>query len=68
MLLPIAHGGQVLLSQTTSDLVQEELPPAVSLRALGSHRLRDLQRPEQVYQLLHTDLPLTALVEKSVVQ
>src|SRR5262249_47566745 len=35
----------------------EELPPAISLRPLGLHRLRDLQRAEQVYQLLHPELP-----------
>src|SRR5262245_42819181 len=56
-LLAIGHGGQVLLSQTTADPVHEELPPHASLRPLGSHRLRDLQRPEQVYQLLHPELP-----------
>src|SRR5262245_47345216 len=56
-LLAIGHGGQVLLSQTTADPVHEELPPHASLRPLGSHRLPDLQRPEQVYQLLHPELP-----------
>jgi predicted ATPase/class 3 adenylate cyclase len=56
-LLAIGHGGQVLLSQTTADLMQEEKHSAVSLRPLGSHRLRDLQRPEQVYQLMHPELP-----------
>jgi predicted ATPase/class 3 adenylate cyclase len=56
-MLAVGHGGQVLLSQTTQNLVQDDLPPGVSLRDLGSHRLRDLQRPEQIYQLLHPDLP-----------
>jgi predicted ATPase/class 3 adenylate cyclase len=56
-LLAVGHGGQVLLSQTTRDLVGDELPPDVSLIDLGSHRLRDLQRPERVFQLLHPDLP-----------
>jgi predicted ATPase/class 3 adenylate cyclase/Tfp pilus assembly protein PilF len=51
------HGGQVILSQTTHDLVQDELPQGVSLLDLGPHRLKDLQRPEQLYQLLHPDLP-----------
>jgi predicted ATPase/class 3 adenylate cyclase/Tfp pilus assembly protein PilF len=50
------HGGQILLSQTTHDLVQDELPEGASLLDLGSHRLKDLQRPEQLYQLLHPDL------------
>jgi class 3 adenylate cyclase len=56
-LVSFCHGGQVLLSQTTADLVQDDLPLGVSLRHLGSHRLRDLQRPEQMYQLVHPDLP-----------
>ena len=45
------HGGQVLLSQTTSTLVADELPPGIGLRGLGEHRLKDL-RPEQICQLL----------------
>jgi predicted ATPase/class 3 adenylate cyclase len=56
-LLDVGHGGQVLLSQTTRDLVQNDLPPGVSLRDLGVHRLRHLLRPEHIYQLLHPDLP-----------
>lgn len=55
-LLAIAHGGQVLVSGVTTDLVQGALPPAASLRDLGKHRLRDLARPEQVYQLVAADL------------
>ena len=53
----IAHGGQVLLSQATVQLAQDTLPEEVSLRDMGSHRLKDLQRPEQVFQLIHPDLP-----------
>jgi len=52
-----AHGGQVLLSQTTHDLVEHDPPEGVSLRDLGAHRLRDLHRPEQLFQVLHHDLP-----------
>jgi len=55
-LLGIAHGAQVLLSAVTSDLVQGSLPPQASLRDLGDHRLKDLSRPEHVYQLLGPDL------------
>jgi predicted ATPase/class 3 adenylate cyclase len=51
------HGGQVLLSQTTRDLVKDDLPEGAGLKALGSHRLKDLARPEEVFQLLHPDLP-----------
>ena len=53
----IAHGGQVVLSQATTQLVQDAMPAGASLRDMGSHRLKDLQRPEQVFQLIHPDLP-----------
>ncbi|MBV9513239.1 MAG: LuxR family transcriptional regulator, partial [Mycobacteriaceae bacterium] len=52
----LAHGGQTVLSATTSDLVLDTLPPGVWLSDLGSHRLRDLPRPERVVQLCHPDL------------
>jgi predicted ATPase/class 3 adenylate cyclase len=51
------HGGQVLLSQTTRDLVETDLPADVTLRDLGMHLLKDLQRPEQLSQLVLPDLP-----------
>ena len=51
------HGGQTLLSQTTRALVEYDLPAGVSLRDLGAHRLKDLQRPERLYQLVIPDLP-----------
>ncbi len=50
-------GGQVLLSRATHDAVTHDLPPGTSLRDLGEHRLKDLQRPEEIFQLLHPDLP-----------
>jgi predicted ATPase/class 3 adenylate cyclase len=54
------HGGQVLLSETTSSLVGDELPAGVALRGLGEHRLKDL-RPERICQLvidgLRTEFP-----------
>ena len=56
-LLAAAHGGQVLLSLATQDLARDALPPEASLRDLGEHPLRDLYRPERVFQLLHPDLP-----------
>jgi predicted ATPase/class 3 adenylate cyclase len=55
------HGGQVLLTQSTTDLVAEELPDAVSVRDLGEHRLADLAHPQRLYQLvvlgLEADFP-----------
>jgi predicted ATPase/class 3 adenylate cyclase len=46
------HGGQVLLSEATRLLVESSLPEGMSLRSLGEHRLKDLQRPEQITQLI----------------
>lgn len=56
-LMSVGHGGQILLSTTTSELVRHQLPEAASLRDLGEHRLKDLVRSEHIYQLIHADLP-----------
>ncbi|MDQ4009115.1 MAG: LuxR C-terminal-related transcriptional regulator [Actinomycetota bacterium] len=52
----IAHGGQTVLSGVTRDLVADRLPDRVSLRDLGSHRLKDLGQPERVWQVCHPEL------------
>jgi class 3 adenylate cyclase len=51
------HGGQVLLSQTTRDLVEHDLPEGVRLRDLGVHRLKDLQQKSHLFQLVIAGLP-----------
>jgi class 3 adenylate cyclase len=51
------HGGQVLISSSTRELVVDELPSDVALRDLGEHRLKDLDRPERLFQLVIGDLP-----------
>jgi predicted ATPase/class 3 adenylate cyclase/DNA-binding CsgD family transcriptional regulator len=56
-IMSVGHGGQVLLSQTTSELVKQHLPGGVSVRDLGEHRLKDLQRSTHLYQLVMTGLP-----------
>jgi predicted ATPase/class 3 adenylate cyclase/Tfp pilus assembly protein PilF len=56
-LLSAAHGGQVLLSLPTHEMVRDQLPTGVSLAELGEHRLKDLFRPERVFQLVSPDLP-----------
>ena len=56
-LLAAGHGGQTLLTLATQELTRDTLPDQVHLHTLGEHRLRDLTRPEQVFQLLHPDLP-----------
>ena len=47
----IAHGGQTVMSRATYELVRDELPDGVGVADLGEHRLKDLSRPEHVYQL-----------------
>lgn len=56
-IMSAAHGGQVLLSQATRDFVAAELPDGVSLRELGSYRLKDIAGPNQLYQLVIPGLP-----------
>jgi YVTN family beta-propeller protein len=51
------HGGQVLLSRTTLELVEDELPPGVTIRDLGERRLKDLDRLERLSQLVVEGLP-----------
>lgn len=53
----IGHGGQILISQVTHDLVADHPPSNVAFKELGTHRLKDLARPEQVFQVMHSDLP-----------
>ena len=54
----IAHGGQVIISHTTRDLIDNRLPADVELRDLGAHRLKDFDDPERVYQVVTPDLPV----------
>jgi class 3 adenylate cyclase len=53
------HGGQVLLSHATCQLIEDALPPEVTLLDLGEHTLRGLDRPERVFQLAVPGLPDT---------
>ena len=52
-----AHGGQVLLTKATRDLVDGRLGSGLGLKRLGEFRLRDLVEPELIYQLTHADMP-----------
>jgi predicted ATPase/class 3 adenylate cyclase len=70
-LLSTAHGGQSVLSQTSYDLARDFLPVDTSLIDLGEHALKDLGRPERIFQLLHPDLlrefpPLRSLNDASL--
>ena len=51
-IMSAGHGGQVLLSQATRDLIEHVLPEEVSLRDLGEHRLKDLGHPTRLFQLV----------------
>ena len=55
-IMSAGHGGQVLLSQTTRDLVEHSLPGGVHLQDLGAQRLKDLQQPSHLFQLVITGL------------
>ncbi len=55
-IMAVAHGSQILISQTVVELVRDRLPQGVTLRDLGSVRLRDLTNPEQVNQIIHAGL------------
>src|SRR5215204_3556721 len=56
-LLSAGHGGQTLLSSATWKLVHDRLPEDTELRDLGERRLKDLIRPERIFQLIASDLP-----------
>jgi class 3 adenylate cyclase len=53
----VAHGGQVVLSASTAALVRDSMPAGALLTDLGRHRLKDLGRPEQIFQLVASGLP-----------
>ena len=62
----VAHGGQVLVSETAAALVRDALPPGAALVDLGVHQLKDLGRPERIFQVSAPGLqaefpPLSAL-------
>ena len=56
-LLAAGHGGQTLLSFASEELVRDHLLQGVSLRDLGERRLKDLNRPERIFQLIVEGLP-----------
>lgn len=56
-LLSAGHGGQVLVSRITEELIRDSLPPGVTLRDMGEARLKDLLLPEHIFQVVAPDLP-----------
>jgi predicted ATPase/class 3 adenylate cyclase len=55
-IMAVGHGGQVLLSGASAALVADQLPDGAALMDLGAHRLKDLGRPEELFQLVHPAL------------
>ena len=53
----VGHGSQVLVSEAAAVLVRDGLPPGAALADLGRHRLKDLGRPERIFQLTAAGLP-----------
>ena len=56
-LLSAGHGGQVLMSLTAQELSRDHLPAGATLMDLGEQRLKDLFRPESIFQLVAPGLP-----------
>jgi len=56
-IMSAGYGGQILLSPTAHQLVEQHLPVGTYLKDLGEHRLKDLQRPSHLFQLSLKDLP-----------
>ena len=56
-IMSAGHGGQILRSHTSRELVKGHLPPDASPLDLGEHRLKDLRRPSHLFQLSVADLP-----------
>lgn len=56
-ILSTAHGGQILVSERTAEMLYDALPEPLALKDLGECQLRDLIRPENPHQVLHPDLP-----------
>ena len=50
-LMSVAHGEQILVSLSTAELVSDALPDGLALVDLGERRLRDLSRPERIFQV-----------------
>lgn len=56
-IMSVAHGGQILLSQITRDLIKDRLAQGTELRDMGEHRLKDIVSTVHIYQITATDLP-----------
>jgi YVTN family beta-propeller protein len=60
-----ARGGQILVSPTTAQLLEDDLPPGITLRDLGQRELKDMDRPVRIYELAADGLPKPAASRRS---
>ena len=56
-IMAAGHGSQILVSESTAQIVDDQLPAGIQLRDLGERRLKDLGRPERLFQVGHPSLP-----------
>lgn len=56
-IMSAGHGGQTLLSSAAAETARAQLPETVTLRELGAFKLRGLQQPELLFQIIAPDLP-----------
>ena len=56
-LMSAGHGGQILISSATRDLLQGQMPSGISVKDMGKRSLKDLVRPENIFQVIADDLP-----------
>jgi predicted ATPase/class 3 adenylate cyclase len=56
-IMSAGYGGQILLSRSTHHVIEHDLPEGLAVRDLGEHRLKDLTRPEHIFQMVIADLP-----------
>jgi class 3 adenylate cyclase len=61
----VTRGGQVLMSESTRVLVGEDLPDGVSARSIGTQRLKDIDRPEPLHELVVEDLEVSLVEAES---
>jgi predicted ATPase/class 3 adenylate cyclase len=53
----LGHGGQILVSSATRELLEDDLSPGIAFRDLGERWLKDFDRPEHLFQVVVGDLP-----------
>ncbi len=65
-LMSAGHGGQILISNTTENLLREQLPEHVALRNMGSQKFSGVPSPVRVFQVIAPDLPTEFLPLRTI--